>query len=204
MVVALVVLERVLAVGILALAASTQTVEAPTGRAPTPLEVSAGVREVLVTPAPDDEFARANVVADLDERVVLRVTALGFEPLAVGFVELCAVTPSGLQRCGNRFPVQFGDDGSARFQYLVGARYLDPSADAPVCGASAHACVVRLDDGTTASVVHTVFGGSAPRRAVEITPRPSGLSRGDALNLDVRGFTPGGALDVRRSEGRAR
>ena len=194
--VVLVVFERVLAVGMLVFAASSQTVEAPTGRNPTAAEVKAGVREVLVTPAPDDAFAGSNVVDDLDQRVVLRVTAIGFEPSAIGHVEQCALTLAGVERCGNRFPVQFGDNGTARFQYLAGSRYLDPDADDPVCDERAHPCVVRLDDGSTTAIVHTVFGASAPRRSVRITPRPSGLSAGDALTLDVRGFAPGDQVDV--------
>ncbi|MEX1007058.1 MAG: hypothetical protein WD271_04345 [Acidimicrobiia bacterium] len=163
-------------------------------REPTLRELETGTREVVVTAPTGDGFPAPEVVDEIDGRVVLRVSAFGFEPSVSGRVEQCVATRTGVDRCGNHFRVQFDVAGAARFQYLVGDRYL--GAGAPTCGTGAIGCVVRLTDGTTTAMVSTVFGRPVGRSRVTMTPRPTALASGERVEVSLSGFTQGDAARV--------
>lgn len=159
-------------------------------------ERAAGVREVLVPAPADDRFPSPVVVDELEPRVVLRVAAVGFEPDRRGSVRQCVRRGAGDARCGNRFPVQFDADGTARFQYLIGARIGDPEAARPACVVATTTCSVRLTDGETTAVVDTVFGGPAPRSRAVVAPAPDAVDVGDRLRVTLAGFAPGARVRV--------
>jgi hypothetical protein len=160
------------------------------------VERAAGVREVLVLAPADAAFPAPTVLDQLDPRVVLRVDAFGFEPDRRGSVRQCVRGVSGRERCGNRFPVLFDENGHARFQYLAGDHFLDPGSVAPTCMRAESSCVVRLSDGTTSVAVHTVFGGSAPEARAMVTPAPDAVDPGDRLRVALSGFRPGTTVRV--------
>ncbi|MET0895995.1 MAG: neocarzinostatin apoprotein domain-containing protein [Acidimicrobiia bacterium] len=165
-------------------------------RAPTDVERAAGVREVVVLAPTDDEFSDVVTVDAIDARVVLRVYAVGFEALVRGEIEQCVSTTNGVARCGNRFPVQFDENGNARFQYLVGDHYLDPGGRRPTCEPGVTSCVLRLTDGATTATVHLVFGDTAVRTRVTVTPRPDHLEPGQSVVVALTGFVPGERVRV--------
>lgn len=180
-------------------AGDTEVSRAVAARPPTALEEASGVREVQVRAPDDDEFAAPVALGDLDSRVVLRVYAVGFEPDTYGSVEQCVV-PGGraaaaYEQCGNRFPVLFDPNGTARFQYLVGDSYLDPGGT-PTCSARGAACVVRITDDDATAIVHTVFGAPTDRARVRVTPRPDGIASGHRVTVELNDFAPDARADL--------
>ena len=96
----------------------------------------------------------------------------------------CTVTVTGFERCGNRFPVQFGAEGQATFQYQL----VDPGG----CDGGA-ACAVVVGDraGERLAYAFTVFGGPAPPPpAVALTP-PGPYEPGDDVRVEVSSLVPG-------------
>ena len=81
-----------------------------------------------------------------DPTTVLRMRATGFEPFARGGRR--AVRADASPRCGNQIPVQFDEDGEARFQYLVTDEFLASQPVPGGCRADAAPCtiVVRAVD----------------------------------------------------------
>jgi hypothetical protein len=163
---------------------------------PTRREVEAGVRDVVVIAPTADQFFTPPVVDDINGRVVLSVHAFGFEPLVGGHVEQCVLTRGRVTRCGNSFPVQFTENGTARFQYLVGDRYRDPAATAPICAPGTTSCVVLVTDGDVTAVVQTVFGAPMPEQRVTFAPAPNDLVSGERVHVAMTGFTPGTRVRV--------
>jgi hypothetical protein len=132
----------------------------------------------------DEHLAPAETVDRLADGdvLVLRVTegAAG----ARGNVSQCRLTVDGFSGCTNGFPIQFGDDGTATFQYQL--------VDLGGCGA-AGACVVRVSDGEHDLSAHafTVFGGPAPPPP-KIALTPAGPYRpGDRVTVSVTDLAPG-------------
>jgi hypothetical protein len=128
----------------------------------------------------------AAVVDRLPVRAVLVINASGFEPGSKGHVAQCAFEDGNPGVCANRFPVQFDDAGTARFQYGVTDR-LRPAGR---CGPDDPACLVIVSGGSpeVSAEAFTVFGGAAPPPGrVEIEP-VSGLSDGDVVAIRAEGF----------------
>lgn len=125
------------------------------------------------------------VVDRLRENTVLVVNAAGFEP-GTGEVAQCGMSPEGARDCRNGFPVEFGAEGTARFQYLVSDRVHDGER----CGAGQRPCllVVFGPHGEGEGHSFTVFHDPAPPAGrVTIEPR-AGLSDGDVVTVTATGF----------------
>jgi hypothetical protein len=136
----------------------------------------------------DEHLVAADTVDRMSDGdvVVVRVTdgAAG----ARGNVLQCRLTVDGFSDCTNQFPIQFGDDGAATFQYQL--------ADLGGCGATG-ACVLRVSDGDHDLSAHafTVFGEPAPPPP-EVTLSPTGpYQPGDRVTVTVSDVAP--ATEIR-------
>jgi hypothetical protein len=127
------------------------------------------------------------VVDRLPESTVLVVNAEGFKP-GTGEVAQCSVDTEGPADCRNGFPVEFGAEGTAHFQYLVSDRVYEGER----CGAGQRPCQLVLlgSDGEAEGRAFTVFHDSAPP-AGKVSVEPAGpLADGDLVTLTATGFPP--------------
>lgn len=141
-------------------------------------------QRVRLRAAPADEVIVAGPTIDqLGDGDVLIVHLSDGVPNVGGTVRQCTVTVTGFDGCANRFPVQFGDEGQATFQYQL----VDPGG----CdGAAACAVVVGDEAGERVAYAFTVFGGSAPPPPA-VTLTPSGpYEPGDDVRVDVSSLLP--------------
>jgi hypothetical protein len=136
----------------------------------------------------DEHLVAAQTVDGLSDGDVLVVRVTDGAAGARGNVLQCRLTVDGFSECTNRFPVQFGDDGAATFQYQL----VDPGD----CGATG-ACVVRVSDGDHDLSAHafTVFGEPAPPPP-EVTLSPAApYQPGDRVTVTVTDVAP--ATEIR-------
>lgn len=119
----------------------------------------------------------------LDVDAVVQVSAAGFDQFETGFVEQCVTELNRLEACTGRFPVQFGEDGGADFQYLThsslltgGCRYGRATCRIEVAGTAS---------GRTGQA--QVVVGEARRGLVRVEPR-SGLRDGQVAAVSVSDF----------------
>ena len=156
---------------------------------------AAALGPALTVEAEEGEtFPASYDVADrLAPDTVLRMRARGFEPLTRAVAEQCA--PNGSTRCGNPIPVQFDEDGEAKFQYLVTDEFLIRGRAVPGgCRSNAAPCtiVVRAVDGTRRGEIQTIFVDTIPPPGrIQVTPS-SGLSLdGERVTIEVHDYPPG-------------
>ena len=119
------------------------------------------------------------VIDRLPDGAVLIVNATGFQP-GPGEVAQCGI------QCLNGFPVEFGADGGARFQYLVSDRVHEGER----CGARQRPCllVVSGPQDKFEGLAYTVFHDPAPP-AGRVTVEPhGGLADGDVVTVTASGF----------------
>ncbi len=133
----------------------------------------------------------------LDPITVVEVRVSGFSRFAVGRAVQCVTTVDTV--CANEIPVQFAEDGTAAFQYLV-TDHFTPEAEQGRCRALAAPCsiVVEETDGDDRAERHTVFADpspSPPPGTIRVEPR-TGLDDGDTVSVDVTDFPPGSELAV--------
>lgn len=178
----------------------------PSTTPPTTLVLRAGVREQLPVPilgpsvtigVDDDEgFPRSYAVTDrLRRDTVLRVNAHGFESFERGIAEQCAPTLS--RRCFNPIPVQFDEDGTAHFQYLVTRNFLGGSPPAGRCRVGTAPCVivVRSIDTDRWGQLQTIFGAAARSPGRITLTKADGLSLdGETVTVTVRNYPPGATV----------
>jgi hypothetical protein len=127
------------------------------------------------------------VIDRIPGSTVLVVNAAGFEP-GTGEVAQCGLDAAGPSECRNAFPVEFGAEGTARFQYFV----TDRVHDGERCGAGERPCLVVVSgpEGTSQGRAFTVFRGPAPPPGT-VSAGPRGpLSDGDLVTLTATGFPP--------------
>jgi hypothetical protein len=149
------------------------------------------VPEVTLEPIDPSQFPTAYAaIGRLDSGSVLQVRARGFEPFGTGVAEQCARTRAG-HRCFNQLPVQFGEDGEARFQYAVTARARGGVRGGCRVGAPPCTVVVRaVGDDRRAQLV-TVFGARLPRPGRILVSQTTDLSRdGEVVTVRVRDYPP--------------
>jgi hypothetical protein len=144
------------------------------------LAVVAPTGDVDVAGSPRDDPPVVRIVDGLVEGDVLTFEVSGFESFSLAQVSQCErADGGGLVGCTNTFPVQFGENGHARFQYKV--------RDHADCGPSA-SCVAVIEDADTRAVVYTVFGASAPAKA-SVRLEPEGpYEPGDLVAVHVDGL----------------
>ena len=135
-------------------------------------------------------------VGGLAPTTVLQVRVEGFDPYSVAHAEQCV--EGRPRRCGNPLTVQFGEDGTASFQYLVTDRFAGDRgggrcrADDPSCS-----IVVTATQGAGREELWTLFGDRLPAPGrVEVTPS-TGINEGDTVTVDLKGFQPGTQAEVR-------
>ena len=104
----------------------------------------------------------------LPETAVLVISASGFKP-GTGEVAQCGLDA---EDCRNGFPVEFGADGTARFQYLVS----DVVHEGERCGAGQQPCLVVVfgSHGEAEGHAVTVFHDPAPPVAPVTIEPPAG------------------------------
>jgi len=127
------------------------------------------------------------VLDRLPESAVVVVNAEGFKP-GTGEVAQCGLGTDGAEGCLNRFPVEFGAEGTARFQYRVSDRV----HEAERCGAGQRPCLLVVfgahDEGQ--GQAFTVFHDPAlPPGRITVEPRAD-LSDGDMVAITAAGFPP--------------
>jgi hypothetical protein len=169
-----------------AMAALSASTMSPGGTGP-----GANDRTVELTADDADGFPDPDPAVDrLESGAVLRIHVTGFDEFAEAHVEQCITVAR--QWCDNRLPVQFGEDGSALFQYQVTDDFA-VAADHGRCRAYEAPCLVVVTgaDGEARTQVLTVFGDAAPPPGrIEVTPR-TGLEDGQAVTVTVEGFPAG-------------
>jgi hypothetical protein len=136
----------------------------------------------------DEHLVAAETIDRLADGDVLIVRVTDGAAGAHGSVSQCRLTVDGFSSCANLFPVQFGENGAATFQYQL--------VDLGECGATG-ACVVRVSGGDHDLSAHafTVFGEPAPRPP-EVTLNPAGPYRpGDRVTVTVTDVAP--ATEIR-------
>lgn len=140
--------------------------------------------KVRLEPADPDEFAGREVVRDrLAEPTVLELSVVGFPEFSVARVRQCELGTR--QVCAAGLPVHFGEQGTARFQFLVAP----PRAGA--CRAETLACLVRVDAPDVAASFRIVFHDAVPPAgSVAVTPVRN-LHAGDEVRVDATGFPAG-------------
>ena len=149
------------------------------------------VRPVAMVATAGGEFPAPSVVDELVDGTVLRVVALGFSAQGSGRVEQCVIAAGRLGSCGNSFPVEFDQNGNARFQYLVTATFLPTGLSAPAdCTSPLLTCAVRLVAGSRSAVAGTVFGAAFSRGVVTIMPEPTALEDGSVITVRAHGLAP--------------
>ena len=120
----------------------------------------------------------------LDDGDVLTIAVTGGVRFARGVVRQCTATAVGFENCTNSFPVQFGDDGDATFQY----RLRDPGG----CdGTTACVVVVGDRDGVRLAEVATVFGGTAPPSPTVVLSPSGPLEPGQRVRVDISSLPAG-------------
>ena len=135
------------------------------------------------------------VVGALQPATVLRVRVDGFEPFARARARQCVEEESRV--CRNTVDVQFGEDGSASFQYLVTDDFARGRA-AGRCGAGAAPCflVVEAVDGDERAQAQTVFRDPVPAPPrLRVTPS-TGLVDGGTVRVAVENLPPGARAEV--------
>jgi hypothetical protein len=141
-----------------------------------------------------DEFPAAfPIIDELAPATVLTMRVSGFEPNTAATARQCVHEDA--QRCANRVPVQFDDDGVAQFQYLVVDQPLGQVGGAS-CGPASARCtvVVEDDDGADRVELDTVFGGRAPPMGrIRVEPA-RGLVAAQEVTVTVEDFPAGAAL----------
>ena len=151
-----------------------------------------------VTIEVDDEasFPKSYAVIDrLAPDTVLQLRVVGFEPFARAVAEQCA-SPD-LTECGNQAPVQFDEDGVARFQYLVNDEFLDSLRPPGACRADTPPCtvVVHALEGNARAKIQTVFVDAVPKPGRIVVTPSRGLSLdGETVTVEVDGYPPGSEL----------
>jgi hypothetical protein len=144
----------------------------------------------LTAMARDDQSVVSTPLLDrLTSGDVLDISMADGTAGAKGVARQCVRTLGGVTGCTNRYPVQFGDDGDARFQYQL----TDPGDCGP--GGS---CVLVVDDldGERRALAVLVFGGPAPPPPV-VTISPTELvEEGDEVRVDIAGLQPESAVQV--------
>ena len=131
------------------------------------------------------------VIDRLPAGAVLVVRAEGFDP-GTGRVAQCGLGRDGAEGCVNGFPVEFGAEGTARFQYRVSDRVHEGER----CGAGQRPCLLVVsgahDEGQAQAF--TVFHDPAPPPGrITVEPRAD-LSDGDVVALTAAGFPPATTL----------
>jgi len=177
---------------------TTTTPSTPTVRPSANRPVSDLGPQVTIGVDDREGFPDAYSVADgLRRNSVLRITAHGFEPFERGIAEQCA--PTLTPRCFNQIPVQFDEDGVARFQYLVTLGFLQGSPPAGRCGVGTAACVVvvRSVESDRRGQIQTLFGVTAPPPGLVTVSRSDGLSLdGETVTVTVRDYPPGATVQA--------
>jgi hypothetical protein len=146
----------------------------------------------LTASAVDDEGSPpAPIVDRLVGDDVLDVAVSDGEADARGHVTQCRRTPYGFTGCINRYPVQFGDRGDARFQY----RLVDPGR----CAATDACVLVVADgdgDGARRAVARLVFNEAAPPPPIVSITTPGPVVQGDEVRVDIVGAPPAADVQV--------
>lgn len=172
---------------------TTTTPPAPTVRPRGIRPVSALGPTVAIGVTSRDGFPESYAVADrLRRDTVLRVTAHGFGSFERGIAEQCA--PTLTPTCFNQIPVQFDEDGVARFQYLVTLSFLNGSPPAGRCRVGTAPCVivVRSIEADRWGQLQTVFGATTPPPGRITLSQADGLSLdGQTVTVTVRNYPPG-------------
>ncbi len=154
--------------------------------------------EVILTPKDPDDFPVSfDAVDRLAPRTVLQMHPTGFEPFAVATAEQCA--PTVAAPCANRIPVQFDEDGTARFQYLVRDDFLGDRHPAARCSTQDPPCFVVIRDPDTGerAEVQTVFGVAVPAPGrIRVTPATGLALDGQRVRVAVRGYPPGERVEA--------
>jgi hypothetical protein len=148
--------------------------------------------EVTIETDDDASFPKEyDVVGRLEPNSVLRVHVVRFESFTRAVAEQCATNEA--VPCGNPIPVQFDEDGNARFQYLITDAFLG-SQPAGACRGNAAPCtlVVRALGSQQRAEIQTIFiDPTPPAGRIGVTPS-SGLSVGGAtVTVEVHDYPPG-------------
>lgn len=149
------------------------------------------VVRLIAEPAGDgaEWFPDAYPAADgLPAPTVLQVRVGGFPGFARAQARQCVI--AGEVVCTAPVPVQFGEQGAAAFQFLVGDAF---ARGAGSCRAGAPPCKLVVEEvgGATTASLQTVFGDTLPPPGrIRVTPR-TGLVDGQRVTVTVEGYPPG-------------
>ena len=132
-----------------------------------------------------------HAIGELEGDTVLRMRVTDFPPFTTARAKQCTE-----EACGNAIAVQFREDGTASFQYLIVDDF-SPTARGR-CAADTTPCsiVVENVDGEGRAEITTVFEDPLPAAGrLEVQPT-AGLVEGDEVSVRLDGFSPGIDLEV--------
>ncbi len=163
-----------------------------------PVGANATLPVVAMVAQDDAAYTTAYPIADrLPLNGVVEMRVYGFDEFARGVAEQCIT--GTFASCGNQIPVQFDEDGDARFQYLITNDFYPSVASAGGCRAGAGRCtiVVRSVNSDTRSEIQTIFIDAVPAPGrIEVTPS-AGLSLdGEMVTVSVGNFPPGAQVSA--------
>jgi hypothetical protein len=146
-----------------------------------------------------DGFGPFDVVGDLGEGMVVRITATGFEPNSDGQARQCLGphttedTAAPDRPCTASVAVRFDDHGTARTLFLLAAA-VPGAGPCPTDGAWCELEVVG-DDGRRA-IVRTLFDAPAPDAPRVVVSPSRGVLDGETVDVAVTHAAPGQRLLV--------
>jgi hypothetical protein len=166
---------------------------APEATPPSDARLGPSVRLVAAEPDPEGFPTSYEGVDGLEPNTVLQVSVVGFPAFAEAQAWQCVSQTN----CGNPVAVQFGDDGTAAFQYLVVDDFVDAAATGR-CRPGAAPCsiVVQEIDGDSRAEEATVFHDELPPPGrIRVSPN-SGLVDGQEVTVEVEGYPAGASVDA--------
>ncbi|MGI9022919.1 MAG: hypothetical protein ACR2HV_06775 [Acidimicrobiales bacterium] len=141
---------------------------------------------VVMRAAVADRFAEDTVVEMLQPGSVVELRPSGFGAFETGVIEQCINERGRITGCTAPFPVQFGENGGAEFQYQ-----LREASPLDLCRVGRPTCLLRVtgqESGRT-GVSRAVYLDAAPPGTVDVEPR-NALRDGQMVEVSVAGFPP--------------
>jgi len=155
-------------------------------RAPEPEVESPPHPVVAMRAATEDRFADDSVISAVRPGSVVQVRASGFRSFEMGVIEQCVNQRGRPTGCTAAFPVQFGEEGQADFQFE-----LRDTSVPDLCRRGRPTCLLQVtgrDSGRTARA-RALYVDAIPSGQVHL--EPSGpLREGQPLAVSVTGFPP--------------
>ncbi|MDQ4133601.1 MAG: neocarzinostatin apoprotein domain-containing protein [Actinomycetota bacterium] len=170
--------------------ATSDVTRSPPPLGSSPVDPGPPLVEVTVRASGPDRLVPYELIDALQPDSVVRVRATGFGSFEAGRVEHCVTEIGRLPGCTPPFPVQFGEDGTADFQYLLRDSFAPGE-----CRSGRPTCTLRVSgiESGRHGWIQTVFLDDVAMGRVAVAP-PTGILDGQRVTVSVAGFPAGANL----------